>query len=95
MQSFPVHMLHPFFPSHPYSASTSPHLTLGLVRNLKLKWDDVNKLYQASPVLSLESLDTIGRSEEGQYEAQLAQVRRTSRSSPRRPSTSPMTEVMT
>ena len=45
------------------------------MRNLKLKWDDVNKLYQASSVLSLESLDTIGKvKRKEQYEAQLAQV---------------------
>ena len=45
------------------------------MRNLKLKWDDVNKLYQASSVLSLESLDMIGKvKRKEQYEAQLAQI---------------------
>lgn len=46
-----------------------------LVRQLKVKWDDVNKAYQSSSVLSLASLDTIGKVKRKEmYEAQLAQI---------------------
>ena len=46
-----------------------------LVRALKTKWDDVNRLYQGSSVLSLASLDTIGKVKRKEmYEAQLAQI---------------------
>jgi len=46
-----------------------------LVSSLKAKWDQVNKLYQASSVLSLASLDTIGKVKRKEmYEAQLAQI---------------------
>ena len=47
----------------------------GLVDALKKKWDSVNKLYQSSSVLSLASLDTIGKVKRKEmYEAQLAQI---------------------
>ena len=46
-----------------------------LVRALKIKWDEVNKRYQSTSVLSLASLDTIGKvKRKEQYEAQLAQI---------------------
>jgi len=46
-----------------------------LVRALKTKWDEVNKRYQSTSVLSLASLDTIGKvKRKEQYEAQLAQI---------------------
>jgi hypothetical protein len=46
-----------------------------LIRALKGKWDSVNSLYQQSSVLSLASLDTIGKvKRKEQYEAQLAQI---------------------
>jgi len=46
-----------------------------LIIALKKKWDAVNKLYQASSVLSLASLDTIGKVKRKEmYEAQLAQI---------------------
>ena len=47
----------------------------GLVIELKKKWGQVNNLYQASSVLSLASLDTIGKVKRKEmYEAQLAQI---------------------
>ena len=47
----------------------------GLVDALKAKWQDVNKAYQGSSVLSLASLDTIGKVKRKEmYEAQLAQI---------------------
>jgi len=46
-----------------------------LVLSLKAKWDSVNKSYQQSSVLSLASLDTIGKVKRKEmYEAQLAQI---------------------
>ena len=46
-----------------------------LVRSLKAKWADVNKSYQQTSVLSLASLDTIGKvKRKEQYEAELAQI---------------------
>jgi len=46
-----------------------------LVVNLKKKWDAVNKTYQQTSVLSLASLDTIGKVKRKEmYEAQLAQI---------------------
>ena len=46
-----------------------------MITALKVKWDDVNKFYQGSSVLSLQSLDTIGKvKRKEQYEAQLAQI---------------------
>ena len=46
-----------------------------LVTQLKVKWDSVNKAYQSSSVLSLASLDTIGKVKRKEmYEAQLAQI---------------------
>jgi hypothetical protein len=46
-----------------------------LVNSLKAKWDAVNKQYQQSSVLSLASLDTIGKVKRKEmYEAQLAQI---------------------
>jgi hypothetical protein len=46
-----------------------------LVDALKSKWQDVNKAYQGSCVLSLKSLDTIGKVKRTEmYEAQLAQI---------------------
>ena len=46
-----------------------------LVTALKMKWDAVNKTYQGSSVLSLASLDTIGKVKRKEmYEAQLAQI---------------------
>jgi len=46
-----------------------------LVEALKKKWDGVNKTYQGSSVLSLQSLDTIGKVKRKEmYEAQLAQI---------------------
>jgi len=46
-----------------------------LVDALKSKWQDVNKAYQGSCVLSLKSLDTIGKVKRKEmYEAQLAQI---------------------
>jgi len=46
-----------------------------LVLALKAKWDAVNKQYQQSSVLSLASLDTIGKVKRKEmYEAQLAQI---------------------
>jgi len=46
-----------------------------LVSSLKAKWDSVNKQYQQSSVLSLASLDTIGKVKRKEmYEAQLAQI---------------------
>jgi len=48
---------------------------LMLVEQLKTKWQDVNKAYQGSSVLSLASLDTIGKVKRKEmYEAQLAQL---------------------
>merc|ERR1712226_229736 len=50
---------------------------LGLVDSLKAKWDEVNGTYQRSSVLSLASLDTIGKVKRKEmYEAQLAQIER-------------------
>jgi len=47
----------------------------GMVRALKVKWDAVNTQYQQTSVLSLASLDTIGKvKRKEQYEAQLAQI---------------------
>lgn len=46
-----------------------------LVIALKKKWDAVNSMYQQSSVLSLASLDTIGKVKRKEmYEAQLAQI---------------------
>jgi len=46
-----------------------------LITSLKTKWDAVNKMYQQSSVLSLASLDTIGKVKRKEmYEAQLAQI---------------------
>ena len=46
-----------------------------LITALKEKWDAVNKAYQSSSVLSLASLDTIGKVKRKEmYEAQLAQI---------------------
>lgn len=46
-----------------------------LVIALKKKWDAVNTMYQGSSVLSLASLDTIGKVKRKEmYEAQLAQI---------------------
>lgn len=46
-----------------------------LIHALKTKWDAVNKTYQGSSVLSLASLDTIGKVKRKEmYEAQLAQI---------------------
>ena len=46
-----------------------------LILALKTKWDAVNKAYQQSSVLSLASLDTIGKVKRKEmYEAQLAQI---------------------
>ena len=48
---------------------------LALVHSLKTKWEEVNKIYQSTSVLSLDSLDTIGKvKRKEQYEAQLAQI---------------------
>jgi len=48
---------------------------LSLIDDLKQKWDDVNVQYQQSSVLSLASLDTIGKVKRKEmYEAQLAQI---------------------
>jgi len=48
---------------------------LKLVDDLKGKWDAVNATYQQSSVLSLASLDTIGKVKRKEmYEAQLAQI---------------------
>lgn len=45
--------------------------------SLKGKWDEVNGTYQKSSVLSLASLDTIGKVKRKEmYEAQLAQIER-------------------
>mmetsp|Transcript_30689 Transcript_30689/g.67226 ORF Transcript_30689/g.67226 Transcript_30689/m.67226 type:complete len:87 (+) Transcript_30689:1086-1346(+) len=50
---------------------------LELIDQLKAKWDDVNATYQRSSVLSLASLDTIGKVKRKEmYEAQLAQIER-------------------
>lgn len=50
---------------------------LELVNQLKTKWDEVNGQYQRSSVLSLASLDTIGKIKRKElYEAQLAQIER-------------------
>ncbi len=47
----------------------------GLIKSLKAKWDTVNSQYQQSSVLSLASLDTIGKVKRKEmYEAQLAQI---------------------
>jgi len=47
----------------------------GLITQLKQKWDAVNKTYQQTSVLSLASLDTIGKVKRKEmYEAQLAQI---------------------
>jgi len=46
-----------------------------LIIALKKKWDAVNTMYQGSSVLSLASLDTIGKVKRKEmYEAQLAQI---------------------
>jgi len=46
-----------------------------LIVALKKKWDQVNKTYQGSSVLSLASLDTIGKVKRKEmYEAQLSQI---------------------
>ena len=46
-----------------------------LITSLKTKWDAVNKTYQQTSVLSLASLDTIGKVKRKEmYEAQLAQI---------------------
>jgi len=48
---------------------------LGLADKLKAKWDRVNAQYQRMCVLSLASLDTIGKiKRKDHYEAQLAQI---------------------
>jgi len=48
---------------------------LMLIDQLKEKWDGVNSTYQQSSVLSLASLDTIGKVKRKEmYEAQLAQI---------------------
>lgn len=48
---------------------------LKLIDELKAKWDNVNATYQQSSVLSLASLDTIGKVKRKEmYEAQLAQI---------------------
>ena len=48
---------------------------LALVHSLKTKWEEVNKIYQSTSVLSLDSLDTIGKVKRKEmYEAQLAQI---------------------
>ena len=48
---------------------------LQLIDDLKAKWDQVNVTYQQSSVLSLASLDTIGKVKRKEmYEAQLAQI---------------------
>ena len=48
---------------------------MDLIIQLKQKWDAVNTLYQGSSVLSLASLDTIGKVKRKEmYEAQLAQI---------------------
>jgi hypothetical protein len=48
---------------------------VALVNSLKSKWQDVNRAYQGSSVLSLQSLDTIGKVKRKEmYEAQLAQI---------------------
>ena len=48
---------------------------LQLIDDLKAKWDKVNVTYQQSSVLSLASLDTIGKVKRKEmYEAQLAQI---------------------
>ena len=48
---------------------------LALVHSLKTKWEEVNKIYQSTSVLSLDSLDTIGKvKRKEQCEAQLAQI---------------------
>jgi len=48
---------------------------LELIAALKSKWDAVNKTYQQSSVLSLASLDTIGKVKRKEmYEAQLSQI---------------------
>jgi len=50
---------------------------LELVDQLKAKWDEVNATYQRSSVLSLASLDTIGKvKRKEKYEATLAQIER-------------------
>ena len=46
-----------------------------LITSLKTKWGEVNEKYQQTSVLSLASLDTIGKvKRKEQYEAQLAQI---------------------
>ena len=48
---------------------------LQLIDDLKKKWDEVNVQYQQGSVLSLASLDTIGKVKRKEmYEAQLAQM---------------------
>jgi len=48
---------------------------LQLIKDLKVKWGEVNVHYQQSSVLSLASLDTIGKVKRKEmYEAQLAQI---------------------
>jgi len=48
---------------------------LALIDDLKGKWDAVNSTYQQSSVLSLASLDTIGKVKRKEmYEAQLSQI---------------------
>ena len=48
-----------------------------LIEMLKSRWDEVNKVYQTTSVLSLKSLDSIGKIKRKEmYEAQLAQIER-------------------
>ena len=48
---------------------------LSLIDELKAKWDEVNVSYQQTSVLSLASLDTIGKVKRKEmFEAQLAQI---------------------
>ena len=48
---------------------------MGLINELKTKWDEVNGYYQQTSTLGLASLDTIGKVKRKEmYEAQLAQI---------------------
>ena len=48
---------------------------LMLINDLKTKWGEINGYYQSTSVLSLASLDTIGKVKRKEmYEAQLAQI---------------------
>ncbi len=50
---------------------------IGLIEDLKVRWESVNAQYQKTSVLSLKSLDSIGKIKRKEmYEAQLAQIER-------------------